>query len=113
VREVLDRLEVCWKKRQLITVLTHDKTYSNMGITGYSETRKGFDREISMSLKEVRVTKTRTVSIPASYGKSGKTGTSAGNASTSGGSSGGAGGSGLPAAGQSEAYKRGFALFAG
>jgi hypothetical protein len=58
-----------------------------------------------MSLKQVSVTKTKTVSIPASYGKSGATGVSAGSASIGGGSGG--------AAKKTEAYQRGFALFAG
>ena len=108
VRSVLDRLEECWKKRQLITVLTHDKSYKNMGIASYSEARKGFDREISMGLKEVHVTQSKTVGIPASYGKSGKTGTGAGKISTGGG---GAAGGVAGAGGKSAAYNLGAGMF--
>jgi hypothetical protein len=105
---VIERLEQAYAKRQLITVVTTKKTYKNMGITSFQITRSkdiGYAYEIPLSLKEVRVTQTKMVSIPAEYGKSGATGTSAGNAGTGGGVVGNLG--------KSDAYNRGFALMTG
>lgn len=50
--------------------------------------------EIPIKFKKVRVTATKTATIPDSYGKSGASAASAGTASTSKGSSGGGSGSG-------------------
>ena len=111
---VLARLERAYAKRQLVTVVTTSKTYKNMGITNIQISKSkedGYAYQIPISLKEVHVTKTKTVDIPADYGKSGSTGVSAGNVSTGGtvgGLVGGAGG-----AGGSSAYNLGFSLFAG
>ena len=60
-----------------------------MGITSMQikrSTELGFDKEVSLSLKEVPTTETKTAAIPASYGKSGATGANAGTASTGTGS---------------------------
>lgn len=59
--------------------------------------------KIPIQLKQVQKTLTQTVGIPASYGKSGATGTSAGKISTSG----------VGDLGMSDAYNRGFALVTG
>jgi uncharacterized membrane protein YgcG len=112
---VLERLMQTYKKRQLITVVTAKKTYKNMGITNIQISRSlddGYAYKIPIALKEVRVTKTKTVDIPASYGKSGSTGVSAGNVNT-GGSGGGIGGGGGGGGGKSDAYNLGFSLFGG
>ena len=87
------------------TVVTPSGTFESMGITSMQIKRSsenGYNKEVSLSLKQINVTATKTASIPDSYGKSGATGanagtasTSAGSASTGGGSSGGgSGGSG-------------------
>lgn len=102
VEDVVKRLEELYFKRQLITVTTSSKTYTDMAITSISipKSRDMLDAmEIPISLKKVRTTETKTITIPDSYGKSGKTAAPAGTASTSKGgggasdSSGGTGGS--------------------
>lgn len=89
------------------TVVTPSGTFESMGITSMQIKRSsenGYNKEVSLSLKQINVTATKTASIPDSYGKSGATGANAGTASTSagststgggssGGSSGGSGGS--------------------
>ena len=61
---------------------------------GFKKSREtGFDREIPIAFKKVRVTKARTATIPESYGRGGATGASAGTANTSAGSSGSGSGS--------------------
>jgi len=105
--DVVERLEQVWAKRELVDVVTTKKTFKDMGITSIKIHRSkqiGYAYEISISLKQVRVTQTKTVGIPASYGKSGKTGTSAGKASTSAGGSGGS-------QGKPDAYMRGLAVW--
>ena len=80
---VLERLQQLYAKRQLITVVTTNKTYKNMGITSIQISRSkdvGYAYQIPIAFKEVRVTKTKTADIPDDYGKSGKTGVSAGAA---------------------------------
>jgi len=109
--QVLERLEQAYARRQLVTVITSKKTYSNMGITNIHIPRNlesGKSYKVTISFKQVRVTKSKTVSIPAEYGKSGGTGISAGSVSTGGG-----GGGGIGAVGKSPAYQQGFALFGG
>jgi hypothetical protein len=106
-QEVKEQLKQTWSNRELVTVVTTDETYENMGITNISFSKSvavGYAYQIPISFKQVRVTQNKTVSIPSGYGKSGKTGTSAGNANTS---------SGTSSQGKSEAYQKGFALFAG
>lgn len=83
VDSVLEKLHASYEKRQLVTVVTTDKTYNNMGIESYSvkkSTEIGYAREITMRLKEVKKTATEKTSIPDSYGKSGTTGAMAGDA---------------------------------
>lgn len=108
-RDVLERLKKVYADRKLVTVVTSDDTFKNMGMTSFKISKSkeiGYAYEIPIAFTQVRVTQTKQVGIPASYGKSGATGTSAGKAST--GSGGGVG-----SQGKSDAYKRGYALFAG
>lgn len=84
--DVRKRLEDTFAKRELITIVTTDKTYKNMGIEGFTFEKSkevGYAYEIPITFKEVRVTETQMVGIPASYGKSGATGANAGSANTS------------------------------
>lgn len=71
------------------TVVTPSGTFESMGITSMQIKRSsenGYNKEVSLSLKQINVTATKTASIPDSYGKSGATGANAGTASTSAGS---------------------------
>jgi len=89
VNSVIKRLGDAYFSRELVTVVTTDKTYVNMAITSITITKStetGYAREIPISFKEVRVTKSSTTTIPASYGKSGATGSNAGTAGTKTGS---------------------------
>ena len=93
------------------TVVTPSGTFESMGITSMQIKRSsenGYNKEVSLSLKQINVTATKTASIPDSYGKSGATGANAGTASTSAGSTstgggssgGGSGGSGGSSSGK-------------
>lgn len=78
------------------TVVTPSGTFESMGITSMQIKRSsenGYNKEVSLSLKQINVTATKTASIPDSYGKSGATGANAGTASTSAGSTSTGGGS--------------------
>ena len=78
------------------TVVTPSGTFESMGITSIQIKRSsenGYNKEVSLSLKQINVTATKTASIPDSYGKSGATGANAGTASTSAGSTSTGGGS--------------------
>lgn len=95
VQSVIKRLEDAYFGKEPVTVVTTDKTYTNMAIVSISISKtleSGYAREIPISLKEIRVTKSSTTTIPASYGKSGESGTNAGTAGTKKGSTGSSGG---------------------
>lgn len=86
---VIQRLEELYFSKQLVTVVTSDKTYRNMAIQSISikkSTDVGYARQIPITLKEIRVTKSKKTTIPASYGKSGDSGANAGTASVNSGS---------------------------
>lgn len=97
VETVISKLEELYYKREPVKVITSEKTYKNMAIEqlGISKSLEiGYAKEISVSLRQVRTTKTKTTTIPKGYGKSGSTKKSSGTAGTSsGGSSGGSSGS--------------------
>lgn len=97
VQDVIKRLEDAYFAKEPVTVVTSEKTYTNMAITSITISKSlesGYAREIPISLKEIRVTQSATTTIPASYGKSGESGTNAGTAGTKQSSSGSAGSSG-------------------
>lgn len=88
VRDVIRKLEQLYFSRQPVTVSTSDKTYENMAIVSIelSKTKEtGSSREIPITFQEIRVTESRTTTIPDSYGKSGATGANAGTANTTAG----------------------------
>ena len=99
---VVNQIKDVYFARQLVEVVTSSAVYTDMGITKLSISKSkeiGYAKEVSLSLKKVIVTESATVSIPASYGKSGGSKASAGTASTtaatgSGGGMGKAGESG-------------------
>lgn len=85
VNDVLRRLRELYHKKQPVTVITTDSTYSNMAIMMWEDPKNveyGSSREIAISFKELRVTERETVGIPASYGRGGETGAPAGTANT-------------------------------
>ncbi len=85
VADIIAQLEELYLSRELVTVITTDKTYQNMAITSLGirkNTTYGFSREIPISLKEVLQTEVKTTTIPDSYAKSGSTGANAGTAAT-------------------------------
>lgn len=101
---VVKRLKEMYFQKHPVEVITSAAVYSNMAITSLSIKKSaevGYAREIPITLKEIVVTESKTVTIPASYGKSGKTGASAGTANTSSGSSGGGSGTGSSGGGSS------------
>ena len=85
VHDVTKQLEELYFKKTPVTVITSDKTYRNMAITSLeiSKTKEtGASHEIPISFQEIRVTESRTTTIPDEYGKSGATGANAGMANT-------------------------------
>lgn len=102
--EVVKRLKDLYFRKQPVEVITSDKVYSDMAILTLSIKKSaevGYAREVPISFKKIIVTSSKTVSIPASYGKSGQTGASGGTANTSSGSAGAGGGSGSSGGGGS------------
>ena len=104
------------------TVVTPSGTFESMGITSMQIKRSsenGYNKEVSLSLKQINVTATKTAAIPDSYGKSGATGANAGTASTSAGSTstgggssgGGSGGSGSSSGSSSGKQSSGSILY--
>lgn len=86
VESVVKRLEQLYFAKKVFTVVTSDAVYDNMVLTSMSISKSsdvGYAREIPISLKKIIVTESKTVTIPASYGKSGTSSASAGTASTS------------------------------
>ncbi len=97
VDDVVAQLKKMRAGRKLVTITTNDATYRNMGLESMSIAKSlenGYARQIPMTFKEVIITSTQTVAVPASYGKSGATGASGGSASTSSSSSSSSGDSG-------------------
>lgn len=84
-------LENLYFAKSVCTVITTEKTYTNMAIESMSITKSeelGYDKQVDISFKKIIVTSSKLVSIPDYYGKSGATGASNGSASTTQGSSG-------------------------
>lgn len=87
--DVIKELEEIYFKRKPVTVKTTDKVYENMAIENIAISKSietGYSREIPIAFRKIRIVRARTTTIPASYGKSGKTGSNAGTANTSSGS---------------------------
>lgn len=105
--EAESMLKELYFSRTPFTVVTPSGTFESMGITSMQIKRSsenGYNKEVSLSLKQINVTATKTTTIPDSYGKSGATGANAGTASTSAGSTstgGGSSGSGSGSSGGS------------
>jgi hypothetical protein len=86
---VIQRLEGLYFDKKPVEIVTSDKTYKNMAIQSISiskSTDAGYARQIVISFKEIRITSSKTTTIPDSYGKSGQSGANAGAASINNGS---------------------------
>lgn len=110
--EAESMLKELYFSRTPFTVVTPSGTFESMGITSMQIKRSsenGYNKEVSLSLKQINVTATKTAAIPDSYGKSGATGANAGTASTSAGSTstgGGSSGGGSGSSGGSSSGKQ-------
>ena len=107
VNDVESRLEEMYFSRELVKVITSDKTYKDMAIESISIRKTletGYSREIPIVLRKVNTTKHKTTTIPDSYGKSGTTNAGNGSANTTDGSGdkGGSGDSGNSNSGDGE-----------
>jgi len=90
IEKVVKQLQDLFFEKKVVSVTTSEAVYDDMAITTLSiakSTEAGYAREIPITLKKVVVSETSTVSIPDSYGKSGKTEASAGTANTTAGES--------------------------
>ena len=95
--EVIARLKELYYEKEPVTVTTTDNSYTDMGISSVTFSKStdiGYAYEIPISLQKIRITSSRTTTIPASYGKSGTTMAQAGTASTTNGTAYAGGGSG-------------------
>ena len=120
--EVESMLKELYFSKTPFTVVTPSGTFESMGITSMQIKRSsenGYNKEVSLSLRQINVTATKNAAIPDSYGKSGATGANAGTASTSAGSTstgggssgGGSGGSGSSSGSSSGKQSSGSILY--
>lgn len=110
VQTVVKQLEDLYYSRALCTVVTTEKTWTNMAIESLKISKTadiGYAREIPITFRKIRTTSTKTATIPASYGKSGKSKAGAGTASTTNGSSGAGAGTGTSGSGTKSSGKSG------
>ncbi len=85
LQRTLNQLENLYFSGQVVSFITSSKVYSSMAITSLTipETAEmGNAVEVQFTLKQIRVTRAKTTTIPASYGMSGTTGASGGASST-------------------------------
>lgn len=106
LQSIPNRLLAIYREREPITVVTQDKTYSDMVIKSISISQSadiGVAREIPVTFQQVDVTSSQKVDIPASLPHSGttqsnkgtaSTGTASASSSSSSGASGSSSGSG-------------------
>lgn len=85
VQQVANQLMQLYLEHKLVTVTSSKGIFRNMGIESISlpysvDTRSSLT--IPITLKEVRTTGSKIVSIPDSYGKGGESGANAGTANT-------------------------------
>lgn len=94
VEQVCKQLEELYYTAEPVTVVTSERTYTNMAIESLTISKSfetGYAREIPISFRKIRITQATTTTIPDSYGKSGTSNAQAGTANTSNGSSGSSG----------------------
>lgn len=86
VERVCKQLEELFYASQPVTIVTSDRTYTNMAIENLTISKSvdvGYAREIPISFRKIRITQATTTTIPSSYGKSGASNAQAGTANTS------------------------------
>lgn len=86
VENICSQLLGVFESKQLISVTTPRKSYSNMIIRSISikdTVQAGYAKEIPIELQQVTVTSAKTVAVPAEYARAGGSMESAGAASTS------------------------------
>lgn len=85
MQSVCDQLMQLYFNRDMFTVVTQDKVFSNMVVESIeikkSDTQ-GYAREIPVSFRQVTVTAAGATQIPTSLPRGGKTGASTGGAAT-------------------------------
>lgn len=85
VRQVEDRLREAFINKEPLIYSTSDRTYQDMcleSLTISKSEENGYARKITVKLKQVTITQTKTGIIPDSYVRGGQTAASAGTAST-------------------------------
>lgn len=85
VKRVCDELEKLYYEKTPVKVITSEKIYPDMAIESISISKsieEGYSREIPISFRKIRTTKSQTAEIPSYYGKSGPTQESVGTANT-------------------------------
>ncbi len=85
LQSIPNQLLAIYREREPITVVTQDKTYTNMAIKSISISRSadaGVAIEIPVTFQQVDVTSSEKVDIPANLPHSGTTKTNTGTAST-------------------------------
>lgn len=85
VKKICEQIEKLWLSKKLVKIVTPDSIYTDMGLTSISIKKSkelGYAREISLTAVKVRITNTKTASIPDYILKSGKSMANAGKADT-------------------------------
>ena len=85
VQEQIAKLKEIYFAKKPVTVVTTRGIFRNMAILSFelTNTTETFaDREIPITFQQIRVTESKTTTIPDSYGRGGTTGGNAGTAST-------------------------------
>lgn len=85
LEKTLKKLEDLYFAGELVTFTTSKRTYTSMAITSITipETNEMANAvEVGIELKQIRIVKSKTVTIPDSYGLSGSTAESGGTVST-------------------------------
>ena len=85
VKKICEQVEKLWLSKKLVKIVTQDTIYTDMGLTSISIKKSkelGYAREISLTAVKVRITNTKTASIPDYILKSGKSMANAGKADT-------------------------------
>ena len=86
LKTAIKKLENMFFEGKTVTFSTSSRKYTSMVITSLTipETEEMADAvEVKFTLKQIRVTKSKTTTIPSSYGLSGATAESGGTANTS------------------------------
>ena len=85
VKKICEQIEKLWLSKKLVKIVTPDTIYTDMGLTSISIKKSkelGYAREISLTAVKVRITNTKTASIPDYVLKSGQSMANAGKADT-------------------------------